>query len=70
MIVPLSDAVARIVPSLFRIIHDKGDRWASTTLIASSLTVSNSNTSPEVGTTWALPGGAWDGAANGDAAAF
>ena len=58
MMVPLSDAVARMVPSLLSTIHDNGDRCASTTLIASSLTVSNSRTSPVVGTMCVLLGGA------------
>ena len=50
MMVPLSEAVARIVPSLFNTIQDSGDLCASTTLIASSLMVSNKRTSPVVGT--------------------
>lgn len=49
MIVPLSDAVANIVPSLLRVMHERGDLCASTTLIASSLRVSKMRTSPVVG---------------------
>lgn len=49
MMVPLSEAVAKSVPSLFRVIHDNGDRCASTTLIASSFNVSKMSTSPLVG---------------------
>lgn len=51
MIVPLSEAVARSVPSPFSVIHANGDRWASTTLIASSFKVSKIKTSPLVGVT-------------------
>jgi hypothetical protein len=49
MMVPLSEAVARSVPSLFNVIHDSGDRCASTTLMASSFNVSKIRTSPLVG---------------------
>lgn len=51
MIVPLSEAVARSVPSLLSVIHANGDRCASTTLIASSFKVSKIKTSPLVGET-------------------
>ena len=70
MIVPLSEAVASTVPSLFSTTRDNGDRCASTTFMASSLIVSKSNTSPVVGTIWALVGGAWAGGAKAEAAAF
>lgn len=49
IMVPLSDAVAIIVPSLLNIMQDSGDLCASTTLIASSFEASNSRISPEVG---------------------
>lgn len=70
MMVPLSEAVARIVPSLFNTIHESGDLCASTTLIASNLIVSNNRTSPVVGTICVLLGGACDGGAKVEAAAF
>jgi hypothetical protein len=34
MIVPVSDAVASRVPSLFKATQERGDRWASITLTA------------------------------------
>ncbi len=58
MMVPLSEAVARRVPSLLSAMQDRGERWASTTLIASSLTASKRRTSPLVGGMWLAPGGA------------
>jgi hypothetical protein len=58
MMVPLSDAVARRVPASLTVMHDNGDRCASTTLIASSLMVSKRRTSPLVGAMCVLPGGA------------
>ena len=58
MIVPLSEAVARSVPSPLSVMHANGDRCASTTLIASSFKVSKIRTSPLVGVTWVVPGGA------------
>lgn len=58
MIVPLSDAVAISVPSLFNVIHASGDRCASMTLMASSFKVSKIKTSPLVGVTCVVPGGA------------
>lgn len=61
MIVPLSEAVASKVPSLFSAMSAKGERWASMTLIASSLTASKIRTSPVVGETWVVPGGACAG---------
>lgn len=70
MIVPLSEAVAKSVPSLLSVIHAKGDRCASTTLIASSFNVSNIKTSPLVGDTWVLPGGAWAGGVKLEGGAF
>lgn len=70
MIVPLSEAVASIVPASFTVTHESGDLWASTTLIASNFTVSKIRTSPLVGGTWAPPGGAWEGGAKEEGAAF
>ena len=58
MMVPLSEAVARRVPVLLRVTQESGERWASTTLIASSLTASKRRTSPLVGGMWLAPGGA------------
>jgi hypothetical protein len=51
MIVPVSDAVASTVPSLFNAIHDSGARCASTTLTAFNANVSKMRTSPDVGAT-------------------
>lgn len=68
--VPLSEAVARIVPSLLNATHDSGDRCASTTFTASSLTASNNKTSPDVGGTWVLFGGVCEGGAKAEADAF
>lgn len=59
--VPVSDAVASIVPSLFKAMHDNGARCASTTLIAFKANVSNIRTSPDVGGTYVEPGGACEG---------
>ena len=70
MIVPLSEAVASRVPSLLKVTQDKGDLCASTTLTASNLTASNIRTSPVVGGTWVLLGGACDGGANEGVVAF
>lgn len=70
MMVPLSEAVARRVPALFTVMHDKGDRCASTTLIASSFMVSNKRTSPLVGAMCVAPGGAWDGEAKDEGGTF
>lgn len=70
MMVPLSEAVARIVPSLLNAMHDKGDLCASTTLTASSFTASKIRTSPDVGGTWVAFGGACEGGAKEVAAAF
>jgi hypothetical protein len=71
MIVPLSEAVANKVPSPFSVMHERGDRWASITLMASSLTVSNINTSPVVGDMWVvLLGGACAGGAKDEGGAF
>ena len=58
MMVPLSDAVARRVPSLLRAMHKSGERCASTTLMASSFTASKRRTSPLVGGMCVAPGGA------------
>lgn len=49
MMVPLSEAVARSVPVLLRVMQESGDRWASTTLMASSFRASKMRTSPLVG---------------------
>jgi hypothetical protein len=70
MIVPLSEAVASIVPSLLNVIHDRGDLWASTTFTASNLTVSNIRTSPVVGGTWVLFGGVCAGGEKEEVFAF
>lgn len=70
MMVPLSEAVARRVPASFTVMHDKGERCASTTLIASSFKVSNRRTSPLVGEMCVAPGGAWDGGAKDEGGAF
>ena len=61
MIVPVSEAVASNVPSLFNAMQDNGARCASTTFIASSLKASNIITSPDVGATYVDSGGACDG---------
>lgn len=68
--VPLSEAVARSVPSLFNARHDSGDLCASTTLMASSFCVSKTRTSPLVGGICVLDGGAWDGGAKEDGGAL
>lgn len=70
MMVPLSEAVARRVPLLLRVMQERGERWASTTLIASSLRASKRSTSPVVGGMWVAPGGAWDGGAKEEGRAF
>ena len=70
MIVPLSEAVARSVPASLTIMQERGERCASTTLIASSLRVSKRRTSPLVGAMCVLPGGACDGGAKDEGAAF
>ena len=70
MIVPLSEAVARRVPASLTVMQERGDRCASTTLIASSLRVSKRRTSPLVGAMWVPPGGAWEGGAKDVGAAF
>ena len=70
MIVPLSEAVARRVPASLTVMHDRGERCASTTLIASSFMVSNKRTSPLVGQICVAPGGAWDGGTKDKGAAF
>lgn len=49
MIVPFSDAVARSVPVLLIVIHDKGLLCAVTTLTDSSFAALNNSTSPLVG---------------------
>jgi hypothetical protein len=61
IIVPVSEAVANNVPSLFNAMHDKGARCASTTLSASNFKVSNIRTSPVVGGTKLEGGGACEG---------
>lgn len=70
MIVPLSEAVANRVPSVFIARHDNGDLWASTTLIASSFSVSKIRTSPLVGEMWVLLGGACEGGVKDEGGAF
>jgi len=59
--VPVSEAVANNVPLLFNAIQDRGDLCASTTFTAFSAIVSNIRTSPEVGATYGVRVGAWDG---------
>jgi hypothetical protein len=49
MMVPLSEAVARRVPVLLRVMCESGERWAVTTLTASSFEASKRRTSPLVG---------------------
>lgn len=61
MIVPVSEAVAKSVPLLFNAMQDRGDLCASTTFTAFSAIVSNIKTSPEVGATYGVRGGACDG---------
>jgi hypothetical protein len=61
MIVPVSEAVASRVPSLFRAMQDSGARCASTTFRASSFSASKIKTSPVVGGTKVEGGGACDG---------
>lgn len=58
IMVPLSEAVARRVPALLTAMHERGERCASTTLIASSFRASKSSTSPAVGGICDVPGGA------------
>lgn len=70
MIVPLSEAVAKRVPALLRVMQESGDRCASTTLTASSFSESKRSTSPLVGATCDVPGGACEGGANDDRMAF
>lgn len=70
MMVPLSEAVARRVPALLRVMQERGDRWASARFIASSLRASKTKTAPLVGGMWVLPGGACDGGAKDEGAAF
>lgn len=61
MIVPVSEAVAKRVPSLLRAMQDSGERWASMTLTAFKVIVSKIKTSPEVGGTYVERGGACAG---------
>lgn len=70
MMVPLSEAVARRVPASLMVIQDRGERWASTTLMASFFMVSKMRTSPLVGAMCVLPGGACEGGAKEEGAAF
>ena len=70
MIVPLSEAVARSVPVLLIVIHESGERCASTTLQASSLNVSKRRTLPLVGAMCVALGGIWDGGVKEEDAAF
>jgi len=51
IIVPVSEAVASKVPSLFKAMQDNGARWASTTFNALSSTASKIKTDPDVGAT-------------------
>lgn len=61
MIVPVSEAVASNVPSLFKAMQESGERCASMTLTAFRVRVSKMRTSPEVGGTYVERGGAWGG---------
>ena len=70
IIVPLSEAVARSVPALLIVMQERGERWASTTLMASSFRASNIRTEPLVGGMCEPPGGACEGGAKDDGAAF
>ena len=66
MMVPLSEAVARRVPSLLRAREESADLCASTTFTASHFRASYSMTCPVVeGDVTATPGGACDGGENG-----
>lgn len=56
--VPLSEAVARRVPALLRVMQERGERCASTTFMASSFNASKIRTAPLVGGMCVLPGGA------------
>ena len=47
--VPLSEAVARRVPALLRVMQESGERCASTTFMASSFRASKIRTAPLVG---------------------
>lgn len=67
---PLSEAVARRVPSLFKAMQQSGDLCASMTLMASSLTVSKIKTSPLVGDTCVDRGGECDGGLRDEGGAF
>lgn len=51
IIVPVSEAVASSVPSLFSAMHERGARCAPTTFMALSDNVSKMRTSPDVGAT-------------------
>lgn len=64
--VPLSEAVARSVPSVLRATCESGDLCASTTFTASSLRASKRRTSPVKGAGWPEVGGAWEGGENGE----
>lgn len=70
IIVPLSDAVARRVPVLLIVMHERGERCASARLTASSLRVSKRRTLPLVGGICVALGGTWDGGAKEEGAAF
>lgn len=73
MIVPLSEAVARRVPALLTVTQESGERCASTTLMASSFSVSKRRTSPLVGGMWLAldgPGGECEGGAKEEGIAF
>ena len=70
MIVPLSEAVARRVPVLLMVMHERGERCASAKLTASSRRVSKSRTLPLVGAICVALGGTCDGGAKEEGAAF
>lgn len=58
MMVPLSEDVARRVPSAFNATHERGDLCASITFTASSLRASKRRTSPVKGAGVPAAGGA------------
>lgn len=73
MMVPLSEAVARRVPVLLTAMQERGERCASTTLMASSFNASKRRTSPLVGGMCVAPrgpGGVCDGGAKEEGMAF
>jgi len=68
MIVPLSEAVASRVPSLFNATQDRGARWASTTLTGCIVIASKITTEPLVTARCGAVGGTCDGGVIADGA--